>query len=194
MYLNPRRDIFESYSSDLLWCRRTQTIANPKWVKAVKGNKDDIEDYSITDEQKFRMRIVRSHLDYIADTIVQVDSAIDTMVSELENTISLLRTIPGVDRNSAITVISEIGNDMSRFDPSKRLCCWAGLTPGNNESAGKKKSVRITHAGVYLKPALAQVAHPVVKATGISYYRLIKILFKKQFYTLLFLLNYDIIY
>lgn len=113
--------------------------------------------------------------------IVQVDYAIDTMVSELENTISLLRTIPGVARNSAITVISEIGNDMSRFDPSKRLCCWAGLTPGNNESAGKKKSVRITHAGVYLKPALAQVTHPVVKATGISYYRLIKILFKNSF-------------
>ena len=104
--------------------------------------------------------------------IAQVDSAIDTMVAEFENTISLLRTIPGVDRNSAITVISEIGNDMSQFGSSKRLCCWAGLTPGNNESAGKKKSVRITRAGVYLKPALVQVAHAAVKATDNSYYRL----------------------
>ena len=71
-----------------------------------------------------------------------------------------------------ITVISEIGNDMSQFGSSKRLCCWAGLTPGNNESAGKKKSVRITRAGVYLKPALVQVAHAAVKATDNSYYRL----------------------
>ena len=44
----------------------------------------------------------------------------------------------------------------------KRLCCWAGLTPGNNESAGKKKSIRITCAGVYLKPALVQCAHAAV--------------------------------
>lgn len=84
------------------------------------------------------MRIVRSHLDYMANAIAQVDSAIDTMVAEFENTISLLRTIPGVDRNSAITIVFEIGNDMSQFGSSKRLCCWAGLTPGNNESAGKK--------------------------------------------------------
>ena len=133
---------------------------------------ESIEGYSITDEQKCRMRIVRAHLDYITDAIAQVDSAIDSMVSEFENTISLLRTIPGVDRNSAITVISEIGNDMSQFGSSKRLCCWAGLTPGNNESAGKKKSVRITRAGVYLKPALVQVAHAAVKATDNSYYRL----------------------
>ena len=133
---------------------------------------ESIEGYSITDEQKLRMRIVRSHLDYITDAIAQVDSAIDSMVAEFESTISLLRTIPGVDRNSAITIISEIGNDMSQFGSSKRLCCWAGLTPGNNESAGKKKSVRITRAGVYLKPALVQVAHAAVKATDNSYYRL----------------------
>ena len=133
---------------------------------------ESIEGYSITEEQKLRMRIVRSHLDYITDAIAQVDSAIDSMVAEFENTISLLRTIPGVDRNSAITIISEIGNDMSQFGSSKRLCCWAGLTPGNNESAGKKKSVRITRAGVYLKPALVQVAHAAVKASDNSYYRL----------------------
>ena len=133
---------------------------------------ESIEGYSITDEQKLRMRIVRSHLDYIADAIAQVDFAIDKMVANFESTISLLRTIPGIDRNSAITIISEIGNDMSQFASSKRLCCWAGLTPGNNESAGKKKSVRITRAGVYLKPALVQVAHAAVKATDNSYYRL----------------------
>ena len=66
---------------------------------------------------------------------------------------------------------------MAQFGSSKRLCCWAGLTPGNNQSAGKKKSVRITRAGVYLKPALVQVAHAAVKASESSkivnsYYRL----------------------
>lgn len=133
---------------------------------------ESIEGYSITPEQKLRMKIVRSHLNYIDSAIKEVDSAIDAMVEEHENLISLLCTIPGVDRNSAITIISEIGNDVSQFGSSKRLCCWAGLTPGNNESAGKKKSVRITRAGVYLKPALVQVAHAAVKATDNSYYRL----------------------
>ena len=118
------------------------------------------------------MRIVRSHLNHIESLISQVDSAIDTMVAKHEPLISLLCTIPGVDRNSAITIISEVGNDMSQFGSSKRLCCWAGLTPGNNESAGKKKSVRITHAGGYLKPALVHVAHTSVKATDSSCYRL----------------------
>ncbi len=133
---------------------------------------DSIEGYSITPEQKLRMRIVRSHLDYIKKAIAQVDSAIDTMVAKHDSLISLLCTIPGIDRNSAITIISEVGTDMAQFGSSKRLCCWAGLTPGNNESAGKKKSVRITRAGVYLKPALVQVAHAAVKATDNSYYRL----------------------
>lgn len=133
---------------------------------------ESIEGYSITDEQKFRMRIVRSHLEYLENLISDIDSAINSMVSNRQSLIALLCTIPGIDRNSAITVISEIGYDMSQFGSSKRLCCWAGLTPGNNESAGKKKSVRITRAGVYLKPALVQVAHAAVKATDNSYYRL----------------------
>lgn len=60
---------------------------------------------------------------------------------------------------------------MTPFSNSKRLCCWAGLTPGNNESAGKKKSVRITRAGVYLKPALVQVAHAAVKSDKSPYYK-----------------------
>lgn len=94
------------------------------------------------------------------------------MVEKHENAITLLCTIPGIDRNPAITIISEIGTDMNQFGSSKRLCRWAGLTPGNNESAGKKKSVRILRAGVYLKPALVQVAHAAVKDKKSPYYRL----------------------
>ncbi len=94
------------------------------------------------------------------------------MVQKYEGYIALLCTIPGVDRSSAITIISEIGTDMAQFGSSKRLCCWAGLTPGNNESAGKKKSVRISRAGVYLKPALVQAAHAAVKDKSSPYYAL----------------------
>lgn len=80
---------------------------------------ESIEGYSITQEQKFRMRIVRSHLNYIENLISQIDSAIDSKVAKRESLISLLCTVPGVDRNSAITIISEIGNEMSQFGSSK---------------------------------------------------------------------------
>ena len=115
--------------------------------------------------------MVRDHLEYIERSIKKLDSKLDELVSPYESHISLLCTIPGIDRQSAITIISEIGIDMGQFFDSKRLCCWAGLTPSNNQSAGKKKSVRISRAGVYLKPALVQVAHAAVKSNDFPYYR-----------------------
>jgi len=132
---------------------------------------ESIEGYQMTDSQKYRMRLVHAHMDYIMSTISDIDSMINTLVEPYDNAVKLLCTIPGVDRNSAITIISEIGTDMTQFSNSKRLCCWAGLTPGNNESAGKKKSVRIARAGVYLKPALVQAAHAAVKSDKSPYYK-----------------------
>ena len=129
-----------------------------------------IEGFRMAAPQKLRARMVLDHHNYLVNHIQRLDEEIDKLAAPFENAISLLLTIPGVDRRSAITVLSEIGLDMSQFDSSKRLCCWGGLTPGNNESAGKKKSVRITRAGVYLKPMLVQVAHAAVKDKKSPYY------------------------
>ena len=96
-----------------------------------------IEGFSISPEQKIRMHLVRSHLDYITDTIAKLDDAIDAMVPAYEANLSLLCSIPGLDRQSAITIVSEIGTDMQQFGSSKRLCCWVRLTPSSNESVGK---------------------------------------------------------
>ncbi|HVJ49634.1 IS110 family transposase [Desulfitobacterium sp.] len=132
---------------------------------------ESIEGYQMTKEQKERIILVRSHLEFIQQSITMLDEKLDKMLVPYENAITLLCTIPGVDRASAITIISEIGTDMTQFASSKRLCCWAGLTPGNNESASKKKSVRITRAGVYLKPVLVQIAHAAVKSNKSPYYK-----------------------
>ena len=149
-----------------------------KLLKRLKAKEDavieSIEGYQMTDSQKYRMHLVRAHMDYITAAINDVDSEIESLISsdpDYENAVELLCTIPGVKYDSAITIISEIGIDMSQFCSSKRLCCWAGLTPGSNESAGKKKSVRITRAGVYLKPALVQCAHAAVKSDKSPYYK-----------------------
>ena len=64
--------------------------------------------------------------------------------------INLLLDIPGISYLSAMTIIAEIGTDMSVFETSKQLSCWAGLAPANNESANKKKSVPYFEAGSYL--------------------------------------------
>lgn len=143
------------------------------WSMKKKGDAvvESIAGYEITQAQKERMLMVRSHLDFVEDAISKLDSKLDELVAPYEDHIALLCTIPGVDRQSAITIISEIGVDINQFDKSKRLCCWAGLTPGNNESAGKKKSVHISRAGVYLKPALVQVAHAAVKSNTNPYYQ-----------------------
>lgn len=121
-------------------------------------------------EQKLRIKIVNEHIDYLNNQIDKLNEIIDILVEPYEDYISLLGTIPGVDRNSAITILSEIGTDMSQFSSHYRLSSWAGLAPGCNESAGKKKSVKISRAGVYLKPCLVEVAHSAVKNKDNTYY------------------------
>ena len=178
-------DIFGKSSSSIIdyLLEQSGTTINheeiaSKLLKRLKSKEDavieSIEGYQMTDAQKYRMRLIRAHMDYITAEINDIDKQIESLISsdpDYDKAIRLLTTIPGVKRDSAITIISEIGIDMSQFCNSKRLCCWAGLTPGNNESAGKKKSVRITRAGVYLKPALVQCAHAAVKSDKSPYYK-----------------------
>ena len=178
-------DIFGKSSSSIIdyLLEQSGTTINheeiaSKLLKRLKSKEDavieSIEGYQMTDSQKYRMRLVHAHMDYITAEINDVDKQIESLISSVPDyvkAIQLLTTIPGVKRDSTITIISEIGIDMSQFCNSKRLCCWAGLTPGNNESAGKKKSVSITRAGVYLKPALVQCAHAAVKSDKSPYYK-----------------------
>lgn len=127
-----------------------------------------IESYQMSDSQKYRMRLIRAHLDYITAKINDVDSMIENMISsdpDYENAVQLLCTIPSVKHDSATTIISEIGIDMSQFCTSKHLCRWADLTPDSNESG------RIIRAGVYLKPTLVQCIHTVVKSDKSPYYK-----------------------
>lgn len=78
--------------------------------------------------------------------------------------LNLILTVPGIKEFSAVSIISEIGIDISVFPTSKHLCSWAGLTPQNNESAGKKKTTRISRAGTYIKPLPVQCANAAIKS------------------------------
>jgi len=85
----------------------------------------------------------------------EVRESPDPFVAEA---VKLLETIPGVGERVAEVIVSEIGVDMSRFGTDGRLASWAGMCPGNNESAGKRKSGQTTKGSVYLKGALVQAA------------------------------------
>ena len=142
--------------------------------KRCKSSKDDILDAvhgtQLTDIQKSRIQIVEEHMNHLKSLQSKISDLIESMITPYEQYIDLLCTIPGIKRKSAITIISEIGINMSQFSNHHRLSKWAGLSPGQNESAGRKKSVRISKAGVYLKPCLVEVAHAAVKDNQTPYY------------------------
>ena len=129
-----------------------------------------VEGTNLNQYQKARIKIVQKHMEYVDSLLDEVQHHIDLMVESYENYIQLLMTIPGVNRKSAIIIISELGIDVSQWSSARKLAAWAGLAPGRNESAGKKKSVKISKAGIYLKPCLVQVAHAAVKDKTCSYY------------------------
>ena len=142
--------------------------------KHCKSSHEDIlssvNGITFTNEQKLRINIIKEHIDYLTNQINSLRDIVDNLITPYEDYITLLMTIPGIDRYSAITILSEISNDMSQFSNHYRLSAWAGLAPGCNESAGKKKSVKISRAGVYLKPCLVEAAHCAVKDKANTYY------------------------
>jgi len=115
-------------------------------------------------EQMSKLKIIQSHMNSLSVCKDNLDSLILSLSKQFQPQIDLLLTVPGIQLSSAITIISEIGVDMSVFPTAKQLCSWAGLVPQNNESAGKKKTTRITRAGAYIKPRLVQCALAVCKS------------------------------
>ena len=144
---------------------RKNLKATPQEIlESVQGN--------LTKEQNSKMEICLDHYDYINKCVDKLEEAIIPLVANYQNEINLLLTIPGVQDVSAIYILSEIGSNMNVFVDDKHLCSWAGLTPQNNESAGKKKSVRISRAGVYIKPLLVQCAKNAIKDKECEYFKL----------------------
>jgi len=122
-------------------------------------------DGSICSEQADKLKIIRSHMDNLKLCKAELESVVLGIASKYLPQLELVLTVPGIsDPFMAISVISEIGVDMSVFPTENHLCSWAGLTPQNNESAGKKKTTRISRAGAYLKPLLVQFAVAVSRS------------------------------
>ena len=130
-------------------------------LKSINGSFDE--------SQSSKMNIVLKHYDSINECIDELEEQILKLAHKYSTEINLLLTVPGIKEISAIFIIAEIGTNMNTFIDDKHLCSWAGLTPRCNESAKKKKSVKITKAGIYIKPLLVQCALCAIKDKSCPY-------------------------
>ena len=127
--------------------------------------RDAIDGY-ITPEQAGKLKIIKAHYESLESRKAELEELILALAAPYQQELAILQTAPGISSDfTAIGIISEIGTNMEAFPSAKHLCSWAGLTPTNNESAGKKKSVRVSKAGCYIKPLLVQCANAVVKSS-----------------------------
>lgn len=110
-----------------------------------------------TDHHRFMIRSLLAQIDHLDGQIAAFDGRIEEVMSPLEKAaVERLDAVPGFDRRTGQNVIAEIGTDMSRFPTDRHLASWAGLCPGNHESAGKRTSGRTRKANRWLKSALTQ--------------------------------------
>ena len=105
---------------------------------------------------QFLLAQILSHLDFLDEAIEQMSQEVKNRIAPFSKPIELLKTIPGVDQKTAELVVSEIGLDMSRFPTHRHLASWAGLCPGNNESAGKRKNGKTRKGDRWLKRGLME--------------------------------------
>lgn len=112
---------------------------------------------SLSAHQRSFLRMIFEHLLTLEAHKTSVEDAITEEILKHEEAMNLLCSIPGIDITAAASIIAEIGTDMSAFPDSQHICSWAGLSPGNNESAGKRKSTHINKGNPYLKSMLCEV-------------------------------------
>ena len=132
---------------------------------------DALEGSHIESDQRLKMKVIIEHSSQLDKHIEEVEKEMFKRCLPFKGYIDAMCEIPGISLISAMIIISEIGTDMSVFESDKKLCGWVGLAPTNNESHNKKKSVRISKAGSYLKPVLVQCALSAIRNKG-SYYNI----------------------
>jgi len=116
--------------------------------------------------QRFLVAEQLAHIDFLEESIARVSAAIAERMRPDEDAIARLDTIPGVGRAVAELLVAEIGSDLTRFPNAKHLASWAGLCPGNHESAGKRHSGKTRKGSPWLRACIVQAAHAAARTKG----------------------------
>lgn len=114
----------------------------------------------------FLLEEILAKIDYLDEALDRLTAEIDQRVAPFEPTLSALDTIPGLDRIGAISVFVETSGDMRYFKTAAHLCSWAGMCPGHNESAGKRRSGKTRKANRYLRSTLIQAGNAASHTKG----------------------------
>ena len=109
-------------------------------------------------------------LSTLRNLIFDIEKRIDQILLNYQEEVQLLITMPGIKKDTAAVIIAEIGVDMSQFPTSKHLASWAGLSPGNHESAGKRKSARTVKGNPHIKSSLCEAAWAVSQSRNKKFY------------------------
>lgn len=112
----------------------------------------------VTGHHRFLLRELMRQLDFLEQQVARFEEQIAGGMPPFEWAAELLTTMPGVDRTAACALLAEIGADMSRFASSRHLASWAGLCPGNNESAGKRRSGKSHRGNRWIKGVMTEIA------------------------------------
>ncbi|MBV8381263.1 MAG: IS110 family transposase [Planctomycetaceae bacterium] len=121
---------------------------------------------SVTEHHRFLLRTQMDHLNHLERLIRRYDERIAEVLDPFAEQVGRLMTIPGIDHRVAEIVLAEIGLEMARFPTAGHLSSWAGLSSGNHESAGKRRSGGTTPGNRWLKSALVQSAWAAYRAKG----------------------------
>jgi len=135
-------------------------------LRRLKNKKEDLQRALkglIGPHQRLMLQTQLRHVDELDALIQQLDEEIKRRMLPFEEDLERLDTIPGVARRTAEQIVAETGTDMSRFPSAAHLCSWAGLAPGNNESARKRKSGRTTKGNPKLRSALLEAARAAAR-------------------------------
>lgn len=124
----------------------------------------------VTPFQKIMMKEVIKHINELTDRIEDMNKIIEEYMEEYKDNLEKLQTIPGIGKTTAQIILAEIGQDMSRFPSEGHISSWAGVSPGNNESAGKRRSGKTRKGNKILKSTLAQCAKAASKNKNTFFY------------------------
>lgn len=130
-------------------------------------------DGELTGRHLFVLKHIHAHIETLEQELADIDAYLMQAMQPYAWAHELLQTIPGIDRIAAALILIEIGDDMTRFGSPRSLACWAALSPGNNESAGKRKSGRTAHGNSIIRFILCECANAarMTKSTLGSKYR-----------------------
>jgi transposase len=142
------------------WAKGRLRSTREQLTKALEGR--------VKPHHRFVLTELLSQIDSLDETITRFDTRIQELCGPFEEAVGLLDTIPGVARRTAEMIVAEIGTDMTRFPSADHLASWAGVAPGNYESAGKRASGKTRKGHRFLRTSLVQAAHAAARTKGTS--------------------------